>query len=159
MMDLWPKEIGTVKIKSPVAILREQASLLGQKTKNIVTAEVSEGDGERGTFSYFFHIVAPALGNYRYKLLSISHEISLYPLEVNVEDAIFDEIDNTLKNYRDESEFQYLVADSEEKFIKILRAVLGSKKSFQVITALLSQSDENWTPDSNVKPDREDLPF
>ena len=40
MVDLWPKDISEISIKSPVAILREQASLLGQKTKGLVTAEV-----------------------------------------------------------------------------------------------------------------------
>lgn len=155
-MDLWPEKIGVVRYKSPVAILREQASLLGQKTRNIVTAEVSEGDNGGEWFSYFFHIVAPALGNYRYKLLSISHEISLYPVEISVEDTIFDEIDRRFKAFRENTDIQYIVSNSEEEFIEVLRAIFGSKKCFQVITALLSQSDENWAPNSITN---EDLPF
>lgn len=36
-MDLWPENIGASTTElSPVAILRQQASLLGQKTKNLV---------------------------------------------------------------------------------------------------------------------------
>jgi hypothetical protein len=44
MVDLWPEEIAKVKIKSPVPILNEQASLLGQKTQNIILAEVSKSE-------------------------------------------------------------------------------------------------------------------
>ena len=61
MEDLWPKEIGTAEITSPVAILREQASLLGQKTKNLVEADVSPLNNDTDTIFYHFYIVAPAL--------------------------------------------------------------------------------------------------
>ncbi|MDM8551464.1 hypothetical protein QUF72_15365 [Desulfobacterales bacterium HSG2] len=36
MTDLWPENIGKVREKSPVAVLRKQASLLGRKTKNLI---------------------------------------------------------------------------------------------------------------------------
>ena len=40
MIDLWPKDLRTTTMTTPVTILREQASLLGVKTRNIVRAEV-----------------------------------------------------------------------------------------------------------------------
>ncbi len=51
MTDLWPETIGTVRVKSPVAILREQASLLGQKTQNLVQAQVKGGPADPRTFA------------------------------------------------------------------------------------------------------------
>jgi len=40
MSDLWPKDIGNTNLRAPVSILREQASLLGEKTQNLVKADV-----------------------------------------------------------------------------------------------------------------------
>lgn len=42
MVDLWPADIGEPNIRTPVSILREQASLLGEKTNNIVEGQVAE---------------------------------------------------------------------------------------------------------------------
>ena len=38
MIDLWPNELSAVDQRSPLTILKEQASLLGEKTQNIVIA-------------------------------------------------------------------------------------------------------------------------
>ena len=40
MNDLWAEDIGVTTVKTPVAILKEQASLLGNKTQNLVIGEV-----------------------------------------------------------------------------------------------------------------------
>ena len=64
MLDLWPEDIGPIPdLKSPVTILREQASLLGKKTNNLVEAELVQLEAvisEDREFSYAFLIVAPA---------------------------------------------------------------------------------------------------
>ena len=38
--DLWPENIAESNMVTPVSILREQAALLGDKTKQLVTGEV-----------------------------------------------------------------------------------------------------------------------
>jgi hypothetical protein len=74
MTDLWPNDLGLVDIKSPLSILKEQASMLGQKTQMIVKAEVDRGNKEiylrsdlitaedLKKFIYGFYIFAPFLG-------------------------------------------------------------------------------------------------
>jgi len=42
MIDLWPNELSTVDQRSPLTILKEQASLLGEKTQNIVIAVLED---------------------------------------------------------------------------------------------------------------------
>ena len=42
MENLWPDDITVMGKKAPVTILREQASMLGEKTKNIVIGQVQE---------------------------------------------------------------------------------------------------------------------
>src|SRR5258706_14676885 len=89
MPDLWPADIAQVANKPPVAILKEQAALLGDKTKNLVTARVVlDEEQSPHAFSYDFFIVAPALQNYHYRLFSIGHNIDLYPVTLYLDEDI-----------------------------------------------------------------------
>lgn len=47
MDDLWPNDISLKdsKTKAPYTILKEQASFLSQKTKNLIEAEVIAQEG------------------------------------------------------------------------------------------------------------------
>jgi hypothetical protein len=44
MTNLWPDEVGYVGLKAPLTILKEQASLLGEKTQGLVKARVEAVD-------------------------------------------------------------------------------------------------------------------
>jgi hypothetical protein len=154
MIDLWPNDLATVTTRSPLTILKEQASLLGAKTNNIVKANVRDASAYKGVvkpFNYNFVITSPALGNYTYRLFTISYDIDLYPVEFIVDDAIALEMEvgqhGAPYGPRDE-----LIARREEEFIKILSRILGSEKTRQVIRAILSHStdqslDVEGTPD------------
>ena len=137
MESLWPDDIQVVKEKAPVTILREQASLLGQKTKNLVTAEVRPTEKLLGLgFGFAFYIVGPALGNYRYMLFMISHDIELYPAQIWFDDEesvkeIFPWVTNSGR---------VVQAKSEDEFLEFLGAIFRSQKTRQVIQAILAQS-------------------
>lgn len=135
MRDLWPEEIGPIPdLKAPVTILREQASLLGKKTNNLVEAEVMQLESaisEESEFNYAFLIVAPALDNYRYKLFTISYNINIYPVTISVDGEIRAEINPA------DSEGK-LLAESEGEFVEILKKIFSAKKTKKVIGALLS---------------------
>jgi hypothetical protein len=90
-IDLWPDDIATKRVRAPITILREQAAVLGQKTRNLVQGDVVNNPRTSTSeyFTYDFYIEAPTLDSYSYKLLSVYHHISLYPLEINVEESIF----------------------------------------------------------------------
>ncbi len=78
--DLWPESIGESSLVSPVSILKEQARLLGQKTKQRVTGEVATLING-AFFVHVFNISAPTL-SYKYELFRVTHKISFYPLVV-----------------------------------------------------------------------------
>jgi hypothetical protein len=132
MTDLWPDNIGDIKITPPIDILQEQASLLGKKTKNLVQAEVTGGEENENYFAYNFNIVAPSLENCRYRLLTIEHDIGLYPLFLYTEDDILDDIPSDFDTK--------LTIESEEEFMETLRTIFGADKTKRVISSLLSQS-------------------
>src|SRR5580704_15217123 len=75
--DLWPTNIADANLLTPVTILKEQAALLGEKTRQLVTGEVAT-PATGNLFVHHFYIVAPTL-NYKYELFSISHGVSFYP--------------------------------------------------------------------------------
>jgi hypothetical protein len=147
MIDLWPNDIAFTGVKAPVSILKEQASLLGEKTKNLLKAEVrlSEPDlldtqsvmekmfGLR-QFYYAFYFVAPTLNNYRYKLFTISHGIQLYPVQINIDDDIKFEV---LGKNTD----GIITASSEEEFIEILKKVFNASKTKKIMQSILAQTE------------------
>ncbi len=103
--DLWP-DIRAVPIVPPIAILREQAQLLAEKTGGLLHGEVTSASlpgvrrsvpsvtnaaemslsatasGPAVDLVHTFHIVAPSLSNYRYSLLNVRHDYRLYPAVV-----------------------------------------------------------------------------
>src|SRR5205807_9121666 len=72
--DFWPDEIVDATDPEPVTLLKEQAALLGGKTKNAVEG-VIKTSAEGGTAYYSLYLKADALGDYLYKLLSIAHPV------------------------------------------------------------------------------------
>ena len=144
MIDLWPKELSTVDQRSPLTILKEQASLLGEKTQNIVIAVLANYDmfGPSTVsgypFKYEFVLTCPALGNYRFRLFSIGYDIYMYPVCFDLDSDVAREIiEDTHVEPGKDGTFQ---ATNEEEFIEILKRIFSSRKAVQVIRALLSQA-------------------
>jgi hypothetical protein len=117
--DLWGDLGAPANVRTPVAILREQAALLGQKTQNIVEAKV-ESEVESGQFYHSFNLVVPSLDNYTYQLFRIRHWPDLYPV------------------YALKPAYQQL--DGEEEFMAWLRERLSSNDTKRLISNLMAQA-------------------
>jgi hypothetical protein len=139
MIDLWPKDIEYTELRAPATIIKEQASLLGQKTKNLLKAEVlfSKTLETQDSFYYTFYFVAPTLNNYRYKLFTISHGIKLYPVEINIDYDINAEISPQEKDGN-------LVAHSEDEFLEILHKIFNADTTKQIMKSILAQTNFNY---------------
>jgi hypothetical protein len=123
--SLWPEDIAVTDAVAPVVILKEQASLLGQRTQNLVEARVYPGQSHyiEYPFVYYFELIAPALDNYRYRLFGISHGVEFYPVRME-----FEEFDG----YRD--------AISEREFMEELAKIFSSERTKRIISSLIAQS-------------------
>jgi hypothetical protein len=130
--DLWPKKMHRSTLKAPVAILREQASILGERTRNVVTAEVRPYRSQQSTKLFFaFNLVAPALNNYSLSLFTISHEpTQIYPVEVK------SDIITAPGTY--ESKWS---AESEGAFKAVLKTIFSDNKTITAIQSLMAQSE------------------
>ncbi len=150
--NLWPQDLAANTTRSPLTILKEQASLLGYQTRNIVTAGVSRysvgmrviagGDDntkmisrpDSSQFTYAFNIEAPALDNYTYRLFTTTYDVNLFPVRFTLDQDIASELGL--------SAGESLDAVNEEDFKQKLALILGSQKTRKVINAILSQSTD-----------------
>jgi hypothetical protein len=148
MTSFWPDDIARPTAKAPVAILKEQASFLGKKTRNLVEVKIAPNETYSGgsTFSYDFNIVAPTL-NFSYGLFSIVHGIGLYPVFFKLDDSLFEEVRLALGEGQPDKSTDKVIsrygkgvlAKSEEEFEGILKAILNSEKTKRVIRGIIAQ--------------------
>jgi hypothetical protein len=146
-MDMWPGSIGqNIALKPPSAILKEQAALLGNKTKNIVTAEVkNKSDSGVGSFSYNFNLVAPAYG-YRYKLFQVWYGLDYYPIHFTVEGEIEKVLSKHLSkpptpDQAADGANRHPIAKSEDEFLEMLGKIFSAEKTIRIINALIAESE------------------
>jgi hypothetical protein len=144
VIDLWPENLGSASGKAPVAILKEQAAWLEKKTNNVIVGRIDQSYLPRiavlekyGTdedlFMYDFYLEVPLLDHFHYNLLTIFHGIDLYPLIINVEDAIKNEI--SINNIN-------IIANTKDIFLTILKKIFTSKRTLAIINAILTQVNE-----------------
>jgi hypothetical protein len=130
--DLWPEDIAVNEVLAPVTILKHQASLLGERTKNLVEGSVTQRKRQFSDdtgFTYDFYLVAPALDFYRYRLFSISHGVDFYPLSIQ-DSGVFDPDGRESK----------LKVNDEDEFIHALAKIFSSEKTKGIISSLIAQS-------------------
>ncbi len=156
--DLWPQDLlAESQIPGPVAILREQAALLGRKTRNLIEADVTKvalapysnpfdkcdeevaarfgraGLGPRYAFNYAFDLVAPALGDFRYRLFLVHHDVPQYPTMFDLDSEFIKELGFI------SGSSGFVEAANEGEFVSILREILRSRRTREVIRTLQAQ--------------------
>jgi hypothetical protein len=127
MPDLWPPDFGTANTETPpIVLLREQADLIATRTSGKIVGKVQSGKGGNQQFIHSLLLVAPLLDNYSFVLVSVSHPIELYPLEVVAREIIAPEP---------------TVCRTPAEFEAALRKIFASERVRKVISAILAQSD------------------
>ena len=118
--SFWP-DLPTVKVRTPHAILLEQASALAEQTRGLLVGQVRRSQ-ENKDFVSHLSILAPSLNNYTYVVLSLTYPIGLYP--------------SRLFFHARNQEFQ--IAD-EQMLLTGLKVVLSSDEIKRVMSGLLAQ--------------------
>jgi hypothetical protein len=115
--DFWGEIEEADSTLTPSMILKQQAALLGAKTKHLLEAEVRT-IAQNEYFYHHFCLIVPTLDNYTYELFRVSHKIGLYPVTVN------DSVGKQLK--------------TEEDFKEWVHQKLSSLGTKQLLANLLS---------------------
>ncbi len=153
MTNLWPSDITDLHdIETPLDILQEQAGELGQLTQNKVMGSIVMVDPTRiyntgrksADFNFEFYIEAPSLDNYSYRLFTISHLVTLYPVTIHMSSSLAQDI-------KRESSGDSVVAEDKKDFLGILKEIFAAQTTKQLIAILLKQSGFRLNDD--------DMPF
>ena len=78
--NLWGNLEEIKIVKTPTAIVKEQAAILRAKTKGILMGSVVQVNAPKGWFAVRLDIEVPALNYYTYSVASILHPVKLYPV-------------------------------------------------------------------------------
>lgn len=107
-------------IRTPLSILREQASALTQQTHGVLVGEAeAKADGDELVVS--LDVVVPGLNDYRYRVLTYRQPLEMYPGSV----------------WGSGVETQTI--SDETRFVSVVKAALSSQKVKNVLTSLLAQ--------------------
>lgn len=154
--DLWLSSELKTTVLTPIAILRTQANLLGQKTQGLLVGDVRVTSGEKGQVILSFDVIAPALNSYRYNLLSVRHtKDASYPAAISAQIFITPEKINNmsvLKGIGLGSETAY----SDRQFIALVQEVLQAQETVARLQSLIVRSNEEvvgspFTKDENTE--------
>jgi len=124
--DLWGDIEKTKLPRNPKEILKEQADVIGEKTKYVLKGRVigsaTKGKGSP-SFTSGLLVDAIRLDNYTYTLLAIEYPLRMYPLKLH---SFPNAVSYTCNN--------------EEEFVEKLGIILSSEEVMKTISALFSQS-------------------
>jgi hypothetical protein len=122
--NLWGDLSSLETVRTPKAILQEQADLLTKATGGLLVGKVYDlfSLAGKGRFRYDLDVVVPALNNYRYTVLTVDHPLELYPLVLST----------------DRSPGAVTLATAEE-FEAQLAKILGAPELRSALSHLVSQ--------------------
>ena len=101
-----------------MSILKQQAALLGEKTRQLGKGEVvTQTTGN--LFVHYFYIAAPTL-SYKFELFTLSHSVNFYPLVMKY-------LNNTIS------------INSESQFKDKLREIFAAPHTLNVVHSILAQ--------------------
>lgn len=143
MKNLWPEQFSENQKVSAKQLFEEQSKLLPAVTGDLVYAEVIELDAidairqdQQNDFVYSFEIRGKFLNGYRFRVLSFSHDITLYPVLIRIDGELGKELQlEEVYGYGRSTEIE-----NPEEFEDFLSAVLKSKRIGKVIGSIMKLS-------------------
>lgn len=134
MKNLWPEGFEAKNIRPANQILEEQAALLPKLTGDMVLAEVYKMssamammEDHENDFSYSFYLKGKFLKKYAFKVFMFSHDITLYPLKVTLDEVLANELHLN----------EEIVVNSEEQFESFIEQVLTSERLTDIIGSII----------------------
>lgn len=125
--DLWGVSFDVPKMETPKSVMLTQAGYLETHTGGLLAAvvETETVRSAGGGFSHTFSLIAPAIPEFSYRLMSVAQPPLIWPATVTSE-----ALDRPTK------------CETLSDFLRALRDVLSASRTEQVIQALLAQAHE-----------------
>lgn len=147
MKSLWPEKFDEIDIKDPKEIIQEQCNLLSDSTGGLVYATIEkpiysmynllETDPLRPDLHRFeMYIKSRKYEDYRYSVMNITYGFPPFPVTINLNDDIYNELIPTSGQTGDRKVFIV----NENEFMNFLGKVLSSKIMRRLISSLIQMS-------------------
>lgn len=143
MKNLWPETFEPEALRPPKVILQEQGALLAKITNGMVQAEVAPMTGidlldksMRNDFTFCFDFIGPFLDNYRFTLLRLSHDITIYPVKIFIDGPVSKELEFKLSGRG----FGEAIAASPDEFETLLQRIFRCDRVQKTIGSLIALS-------------------
>jgi hypothetical protein len=127
MANFFDDVIEETSVKPPIAVLKELAQELAQKTQGLLVGKVEQSNLSN-EFSLEFYITAPSLNNYSYEVFRINHDLDFYPLELTITATRLPNRSYAVEKVK-----------NQEKFEEKLKIIFSSPEVKKVINGLLAQ--------------------
>lgn len=140
--NLWPDFGDFGEYNTPKEILEQQAKFLPKLTGEIIYADVRdltdsellfESEIEDVDFAYKFLLKSKFMDKYQFEILTVFHEITVYPIKVRIENLIKKEV-------LPDKPQRTITLNSEEEFTKLLSDIFRTSRIKGVIGSLLKLS-------------------
>lgn len=123
MKNLWGELKLDEPLRTPITILKEQASVLANLTQGVLSGDLRISQSAKEIYIQMY-IVAPAIDSYHFTVLDVRHGVAdLYPLRV-----------------QEDGSDKWIRCESEEEFLETLAQILSSERIGRVIRSLVAQS-------------------
>lgn len=136
MENLWPVIRIEDEVKIPKEILEEQSNYLQKMTDDLVYAAIEdivgyddsaeELDYDDDYLTFKFTLKSKYLDRYSYTLFAYTHGIELYPINIQLDSKIAEEIGMATT----------IVAEDENQFISHLGKIFRTKRAATVIGSI-----------------------
>lgn len=117
----WPTDFGVAMEVTPLTILKEQATFLGQRTRNLIEGRVQTKVEDKMELRHALYLIVPTLSNYRFFLLSVHQKPGINPIR------IFDATSD-----------REMIARDFDEFTGTLEEILSSDRVKRIVGNLLT---------------------
>jgi hypothetical protein len=153
--SLWPDlGLNLSELKSPIAIVKEQANQLALQTRGIVVAKVfvdrEDINNYEDSVNHTFSLTCPPLGSYSVQIFHITTQLaSLYPVKI------------TSSFLRDGAETPRWEINNEPELIAALTELFSHRKTIAAVESMMAHAGAEPKKKKDTKADSDDgdVPF
>lgn len=147
MKNLWNKEIKTKDIETPQKMINDQIEFLSTMTDGMVYGELEDVrvGNKSNTFVFNFNLKALKLKNYKYRILSLEHDIAIYPSTILLDEQLLLEIEDSLTLHDIKiaiKPISFIQIKDKTEFEIVLEAILSSDRIKNIVVNMKSMVKE-----------------
>lgn len=145
MKSLWPDlNLNKEDRESPAKVLTEQSEILNKMTNGMLRGKLMErrysptsDDIKMLPFAFNFRIESDFLNNYSFELLSLYHDIEIYPVYIDLDKLVLEELVKNKVFEGKSKEFFRITIHDQNSFIDFLETVFGTIRVQNVLRSII----------------------